>query len=174
MEIGATAKLCALCGQKYVVLDSRDGPGPFRVASDVGVEVPIPWTASGRLLLGDMTEAEIRAFIPAEDYRLPDGHVLTTEAFLADVARARSQGFCETAALADRFTHSTVGLPPGEFPTPIFDVVLKRITMRGSIVGTRRDLDEANAFAVEGKVRVDITALPLSNINTIFADMKAG
>jgi propanol-preferring alcohol dehydrogenase len=31
-------------------------------------------------------------------------------------------------------TVSLVGLPPGDFPTPIFDVVLKRITIRGSIV----------------------------------------
>ncbi|MBH9879353.1 zinc-binding dehydrogenase, partial [Clostridioides difficile] len=32
-------------------------------------------------------------------------------------------------------TVSLVGLPPGDFATPIFDVVLKRITVRGSIVG---------------------------------------
>jgi propanol-preferring alcohol dehydrogenase len=38
-----------------------------------------------------------------------------------------------------RGTVSLVGLPPGDFPMPIFDVVLKRITVRGSIVGTRRD-----------------------------------
>lgn len=49
-------------------------------------------------------------------------------------------------------TVSLVGLPPGEFPTPIFDVVLKRITVRGSIVGTRRDLDEAIAFAGYGPI----------------------
>ena len=29
------------------------------------------------------------------------------------------------------------GLPPGDFPVSIFDVVLKRLTIRGSIVGTR-------------------------------------
>jgi propanol-preferring alcohol dehydrogenase len=67
-----------------------------------------------------------------------------------------------------------VGLPPGEFPTPIFDVVLKRITLRGSIVGTRRDLDEAIAFAVEGKVKAEITKAPLADINAIFAKLKAG
>ena len=48
-------------------------------------------------------------------------------------------------------TVSLVGLPPGEFPTPIFDVVLKRITIRGSIVGTRQDLAEALAFAARAK-----------------------
>jgi propanol-preferring alcohol dehydrogenase len=71
-------------------------------------------------------------------------------------------------------TVSLVGLPPGEFPTPIFDVVLKRITVRGSIVGTRRDLDEAIAFAVDGKVKSEITKVPLAEINTVFDRMKAG
>jgi alcohol dehydrogenase, propanol-preferring len=40
-------------------------------------------------------------------------------------------------------TISLVALPPGDFATPIFDVVLKRITLRGSIVGSREDLAEA-------------------------------
>jgi alcohol dehydrogenase, propanol-preferring len=71
-------------------------------------------------------------------------------------------------------TVSLVGLPPREFPMPIFDVVLKRITVRGSIVGTRRDLDEAIAFAVEGKVRSEITKAPLADINAIFGRMKSG
>lgn len=71
-------------------------------------------------------------------------------------------------------TISLVGLPPGGFPLPIFDVVLKRITVRGSIVGTRSDLDEAIAFAAEGKVKAEITRAPLEDINTIFADMTAG
>ena len=71
-------------------------------------------------------------------------------------------------------TVSLVGLPPGEFPTPIFDVVLKRITMRGSIVGTRRDLNEAIAFATDGKVKSEVTKVPLAEINTVFDKMKAG
>ena len=71
-------------------------------------------------------------------------------------------------------TVSLVGLPPGEFPTPIFDVVLKRITVRGSIVGTRRDLDEAIAFAADGKVKAEVTKVPLAEINDVFDRMKAG
>jgi alcohol dehydrogenase, propanol-preferring len=71
-------------------------------------------------------------------------------------------------------TVSLVGLPPGEFPTPIFDVVLKRITVRGSIVGTRRDLDEAIAFAADGKVHAEVTKVPLAGINDVFEKMKAG
>lgn len=73
-----------------------------------------------------------------------------------------------------RGTVALVGLPPGDFPTPIFDVVLKRITVRGSIVGTRRDLDEAIGFATAGKVKSKITKARLEDINTIFADLEKG
>jgi len=73
-----------------------------------------------------------------------------------------------------RGTVSLVGLPPGHFPTPIFDVVLKRITIRGSIVGTRRDLDEAIAFAADGKVNATIRTAPIEEINDIFAKLKEG
>lgn len=71
-------------------------------------------------------------------------------------------------------TVSLVGLPPGEFKTPIFDIVLKRITIRGSIVGTRRDLEEALAFALEGKVKTEIRKAPIEDINAIFTRLKDG
>lgn len=71
-------------------------------------------------------------------------------------------------------TVSLVGLPPGNFSTPIFDVVLKRITLRGSIVGTRKDLAEAVEFAAEGKVHAHIHKVRLEEINRVFSDLKAG
>lgn len=73
-----------------------------------------------------------------------------------------------------RGTISLLGLTPGEFTTPIFDVVLKRITLRGSIVGTRKDLAEAIAFAAEGKIKTHIQRRPLEDINDIFGELKAG
>ena len=71
-------------------------------------------------------------------------------------------------------TIALVGLPPGDFPTPIFDVVLGRITIRGSIVGGRQDLAEAIAFAAEGKVRSHFHTMRLEEINPVFDKMKAG
>ncbi|WP_411861208.1 alcohol dehydrogenase AdhP [Nitrospirillum amazonense] len=71
-------------------------------------------------------------------------------------------------------TVALIGLPPGEFGLPIFDVVLNRITVRGSIVGTRADLAEALAFAGEGKVKAEVEAQPLDAINTIFDRLRAG
>ncbi|MEO0717793.1 MAG: zinc-binding dehydrogenase, partial [Pseudomonadota bacterium] len=76
--------------------------------------------------------------------------------------------------LAPGGTMSLVGLPPGEFPLPIFDVVLNRKTIRGSIVGTRADLAEALAFAGEGKVATHYSVDRLDNINSIFDRLLAG
>lgn len=67
-----------------------------------------------------------------------------------------------------------VGLPPGEFPVSIFDVVLNGYTIRGSIVGTRLDLEEALAFAAEGKVKATIETLALEAINDVFNRLRTG
>jgi alcohol dehydrogenase, propanol-preferring len=66
------------------------------------------------------------------------------------------------------------GLPPGEFPVSIFDVVLNGYTIRGSIVGTRLDLEESLAFAGDGKVKATIETLPLESINDVFSRLKKG
>jgi alcohol dehydrogenase, propanol-preferring len=66
------------------------------------------------------------------------------------------------------------GLPPGEFPVSIFELVLNGNTIRGSIVGTRLDLEESLAFAAEGKVKPTIETLPLESINDVFSRLKNG
>jgi DNA-binding IclR family transcriptional regulator len=103
-QANATAQLCALRGNKYVVVDVRDGSGVFKITTDIGVEVPIPWTASGRLLLDHLSAGDILRFVPEEDFRLPDGSVLDADAFVADIARAHAEGCCVTNGLSDRFT----------------------------------------------------------------------
>lgn len=71
-------------------------------------------------------------------------------------------------------TLSLNGLPPGDFPLPIFDTVLNGLTVRGSIVGTRLDLQEALDFAAAGKVAATVTTDRLENINQVFDRMRAG
>lgn len=101
---GATVQCCALRADKYVVLDCRDGTGAFRITSEIGAAVPLPWTASGRVLLGHLPDDAIRAVIPNDDFRLPDGRLLPVEQFLADVAQARQDGFSQTTGLASSYT----------------------------------------------------------------------
>lgn len=85
------------------------------------------------------------------------------DAFEQGVGMTRKRGTCVL-----------VGLPPGDFPTPLFDVVAQCITIRGSFVGTRRDMAEALAFAADGRVKADIEMQPLSAINDVFARLKRG
>jgi propanol-preferring alcohol dehydrogenase len=84
-------------------------------------------------------------------------------AFKQGVGMTRKRGVCVL-----------VGLPPGEFPVPLFDVVANCIAIRGSFVGTRQDMAEALAFAVGGKVKADIELQPLSSINQIFDRLEHG
>ena len=67
-----------------------------------------------------------------------------------------------------------VGLPPGEFPIPLFEVVANCITIRGSFVGTRQDTADALAFAAAGKIKADIELEPLSAINQVFDRFENG
>jgi alcohol dehydrogenase, propanol-preferring len=64
------------------------------------------------------------------------------------------------------------GLPPGDFPAPIFDIVLKGLTVRGSIVGTRQDLEEALDFYARGKIHPTVSVRELSEVNAVFDEMK--
>jgi alcohol dehydrogenase, propanol-preferring len=76
--------------------------------------------------------------------------------------------------LHKRGTMSLVGLPPGGFELPIFDMVLNAKTVRGSIVGTRKDLEEALMFAGEGKVASHYSTDRLDNVNDILQRLKNG
>lgn len=66
------------------------------------------------------------------------------------------------------------GLPPGDSPTPIFDVVLQGLTIRGSIVGTRQDMVEALDFYGRGLIHPHVAKRRLDEINEIFDEMREG
>ena len=84
-------------------------------------------------------------------------------AFTQGVGMTRKRGTCVL-----------VGLPPGDFPVKLFDVVANCITIRGSFVGSRQDMAEALTFAAEGKVRADIEMQPLAAINDVLTRLKNG
>ncbi len=72
---------------------------------------------------------------------------------------------------------SWIGLPGGkqdEIRMSIAAIVNAEVSVRGSNVGTRQDLQEAVDFAARGLVRAHIAKEPLENINAIFARMKQG
>jgi propanol-preferring alcohol dehydrogenase len=77
-------------------------------------------------------------------------------AFKQGVGMTRRRGTCVL-----------VGLPPGDFPIPLFDVVAKCLTVRGSFVGTREDMAECLALTASGTVKADIELAPLTSINDV-------
>jgi propanol-preferring alcohol dehydrogenase len=130
------------------------GPEKMALAKKLGAEIAIDATTQN-------PAAEIQKQIGGAHAVLVTA--VSTTAFKQAMGMLRRGGTCVMN-----------GLPPGEFPVSIFDVVLNRYTVRGSIVGTRLDLEEALRFAAEGKVKATIETLPLESINSIFERLKAG
>lgn len=116
---GETTQLCMLFGNKYTVAHMQPGSRLFRISSETGILVPIPWTASGRVLLGNMSEEQVMNFIPADDFQLPTGKIIPISDFMQDIQTAHDQGYAITSALTDELTccvaapilHQTSGQP---------------------------------------------------------------
>ena len=74
-------------------------------------------------------------------------------------------------------TVAYIGLPGGkadEIRTSISAITNWELSVRGSNVGTRQDLNEAVAFAANGLVKATIRTEPLEAINQVFDEMRAG
>ncbi|WP_276807718.1 alcohol dehydrogenase AdhP [Castellaniella defragrans] len=160
----------------WVVISGIGGLGHMAVqyARAMGLNVAAVDIDDGKLALARRLGAEVtvnaRETDPAAYLRREIGGahgVLVTavspKAFEQALGMARRGG---TIALN--------GLPPGDFPLPIFDMVLNGITVRGSIVGTRLDLQEALDFAGAGKVAATVSTEKLENVNRVFERMLQG
>ncbi|MBS1692344.1 MAG: alcohol dehydrogenase AdhP [Actinobacteria bacterium] len=91
------------------------------------------------------------------------------------VTAVHPQAFGQAIGLVRRGgTIVFVGLPPGDFPAPIFDIVLKGLTIRGSIVGTRQDMEEALDFYARGLIHPTVETARLEDINEVFERMEGG
>jgi len=161
---------------EWVVISGIGGLGHMAVqyAKAMGMHVAAVDVHPDKLALAKSLGAEIvldatNVDVANEMQRLVDG---AHGALVTAVSpKAFEQAF---DMLRSRGTMALVGLPPGKMSLPIFNMVLKRITVRGSIVGTRQDLEEALAFAGTGAVSVHFSWDKLENINDIFARMTDG
>ncbi|MDN3714136.1 IclR family transcriptional regulator [Paracoccus cavernae] len=57
-QTGETVQICTNDDDMMLVVAMAGGEGHFRISSEVGTRVPLNWTASGRLLLGHLSEPE--------------------------------------------------------------------------------------------------------------------
>jgi propanol-preferring alcohol dehydrogenase len=161
----------------YVAISGIGGLGHMAVqyAKAMGLNVAAIDIDDGKLALARRLGATItvnaRHENPAEVIRRETGGgvqgVLVTA--VSETAFAQAIG-----VVARGGTVALNGLPPGDFPLNIFGLVLNGITVRGSIVGTRLDLQESLDFAAAGKVKPTIETAKLDDINTIFDRMHRG
>lgn len=90
--VGETVQICGRDGDHMVVLAMAEGTGHFHVTSRVGTRVPLNWTASGRLLVGHLAEAERLAIFRGASPS-PTGRAETDPQALSDgVARCYADG----------------------------------------------------------------------------------
>lgn len=64
------------------------------------------------------------------------------------------------------------GLPPGDFPLSIYDMVMRAITLRGSIVGTRFDLARSLELAAQARISATVHPARLDDINAVLDHMQ--
>jgi propanol-preferring alcohol dehydrogenase len=160
----------------WIAISGVGGLGHVAVqyAKAMGLHVVAIDVAEDKLALARKVGADIALNAKAPDLAREAAR-LTGGVHGALVTAVSPPAFAQCLALLrPKGTMSLVGLPPGSFPLPIFEVVLKRLTVRGSIVGTRQDLVESLAFAAEGKVKAEVERRALTQINEIFAQLKGG
>lgn len=101
---GESSELCMLNRNRQAIIHTHPGTRPMRISSEVGSQIPLPWTASGRLLLSHMSRDEIRDLVQPEDLVLPDRRVVDIEAFIDDCHAALGTSLVVTRGLINSFT----------------------------------------------------------------------
>jgi DNA-binding IclR family transcriptional regulator len=155
-ETQETAQFCLLDGDKYTVAMMREGSRPFRISSSVGERTPIPWTASGRLLLGHLSEEDIRAFVPPDDFRLPSGEWLDPSRFADEAHEAVARGYFTFDSIVDSYTHCfavPVTLPGGTIAATLCLVAPRNDALRNHadyIERLRKAAGVLSAFCADG------------------------
>ena len=67
-----------------------------------------------------------------------------------------------------------VGLPAEDICFPPIMMAAREVRIQASAVGTREDLREVLALAARGKVRCEVAARPLSQVNEVLDEMRRG
>lgn len=67
-----------------------------------------------------------------------------------------------------------VGLPAEDICFPPIMMAAREVRIQASAVGTREDLREVLALAAQGKVRCEVAARPLAQVNEVLDQMRRG
>jgi DNA-binding IclR family transcriptional regulator len=91
---GETVQLSVLEDGMMLVLLKQEGNKHLRIISQVGSRVPVNWAASGRLLVSDMEEGELRRFLSETVKESPTGRAKTdVDLLVSEIREFRAQGY---------------------------------------------------------------------------------
>ncbi len=161
---------------QWVVISGIGGLGHLAVqyARAMGLRVVAVDVADDKLELARKHGAELTVNALAEDpIEVIQREIGGAHAVLVTAVHPRAFGH----AIGEVRRGGTIvfnGLPPGDFPAPIFDIVLKGLTIRGSIVGTRQDMVEALDFYTRGVIHPTVHTRSLDEVNEVLDEMKQG
>lgn len=164
-QIGETISLAVADRQEVLFIARVETPRIIQTGVRVGVRMPAYATAAGRVLLGDLTDAQLAAYFHRIDLMARTPKSITDPAALTDIIRkARATGWASSdeelelgmraIAVAVRIEHETIGV-----------VTLSTLTVRASMeeIETRHRKVLENAAQALGKVyaaRAELAALP--------------
>ncbi|WP_417432135.1 IclR family transcriptional regulator [Kiloniella sp.] len=156
-ETCETAQFCKLENNKYTVALMKEGSRPFRISANLGELVPVPSTASGRLLVGHLSDQEIINFLDKDDFLLPNGETISPDTFIAEVRKATLDGHYTFDSIVDTFTHC--------FAVPVKDI--KSVCIATLCLVTPRDDGHRNKEAYLTSLKTAATQLE-AHLNTSF------
>ncbi len=103
-KTGETSELCVRHNNRQLIVHTALGSRPLRISSEAGSEIPLPWTASGRILLSSWSENEIKELLEASDYILPDRRNIDPDGFVAECHSAKTKSTYTTVGLINSFS----------------------------------------------------------------------
>lgn len=93
-ETGETVQLSVLDNGMMMVLLKEEGRGHLRIISNVGTRVPVNWAAAGRLLVSDLSDAELTNLLNATMRQSPTGNaVMDAEKLITQIRKFRRLGY---------------------------------------------------------------------------------
>ena len=93
---GRTTHLSELDGREIVYIDKLESHDHVRMASRIGLRAPIHSTAAGKVLVADLSPAELAVALVGLEYPKATPSTITDEAaYRAELERVRAQGWAQ-------------------------------------------------------------------------------
>lgn len=147
-------------GLNVVAIDGGEEKG--KSCKDLGASAYVDYTTS----VGDDFVRDVRAASG------PDGLGPHAVLLLAVAEKPFQQA---TQYVRSRGSVVCIGLPAGaKLSAPVFDTVVRMLTIKGSYVGNRQDTQEALDFYNRGLIRVPCKTVGMSELQNVYQLMREG